>query len=614
MRRLGQEVENVMLKAQALDAQDVDIDADVDRGFSARGGGRSGVRLPGELNEVQEAVSAFGRLPGKVKALSGALVAAAAALGAAGGLAGAATALATRFGDLELRQDLQKLKQRFRKLGKTFVNAFEPIIRDTIIPAGIALAQSLRSSIPQLKEFTRTNLPSLIRAIRGLVKGTVLTIKSLGTFNRTLAVLTSAFQALSDSVDLFDEEGQFDFEFKGVEKEIVDIMQSFGFGGEEVAGFDIPQGQVSSILEKLNAGEISISGAGGDARTGGEAKAREGAGNFPLTEDLRKIKRQIAVAREKFKRLESFTRKDLQEALVNLRKKGVDALLMMGEKTGEAQARTKDWIAALQEAQRRSEALNKTFSLPDVDTDFGDVGGPVEPPNPPEIVPPSEVSSDPAEDPSEAVEAPTATLAQKARKAQKAMQKIRLKISQNIATMSTFGQVGTRALTRLGSRFGSVIADIVTFRDSISSVGDAFKSLGRAAVQVLRQVISKLASAAAIAAILGPILGVSDAGFDAIFKATLSGNAVPMASGGIVTGPTLAVVGEGQESEAVMPLSKLEAMIQPAQPSAQPAMAGGGSMGITVQVEGESRIENGHIKRAYDTAAQVEQRVGRKGR
>jgi hypothetical protein len=277
-------------------------------------------------------------------------------------------------------------------------------------------------------------------------------------------------------------------------------------------------------------------------------------------------------------------------------------------------ANMREWVQALGRAEVKLENFKESMSDLDLPDAGFDAGGPVEPPNPPEIVPPSEVSSDPAEDPSEAVEAPTATLAQKARKAQKAMQKIRLKISQNIATMSTFGQVGTRALTRLGSRFGSVIADIVTFRDSISSVGDAFKSLGRAAVQVLRQVIAKLASAAAIAAILGPILGVSNAGFKSIFKATVSGNAVPMASGGIVTGPTLAMVGEGSESEAVMPLSKLEAMIQPAQPSAQPAMAGGGSMGITVQVEGESRIENGHIKRAYDTAAQVEQRVGRKGR
>jgi hypothetical protein len=124
-----------------------------------------------------------------------------------------------------------------------------------------------------------------------------------------------------------------------------------------------------------------------------------------------------------------------------------------------------------------------------------------------------------------------------------------------------------------------VVAGIVTLQSGISSVGDAFRSLGNAAVQVLQQVISKLASAAALAAVLGPILGVSSAGFGSIFKASLGGQAIPLASGGIVTGPTLAMVGEGGESEAVMPLSKLESMMAPT------AAASGG-----VQQTGAARL------------------------
>ena len=34
-----------------------------------------------------------------------------------------------------------------------------------------------------------------------------------------------------------------------------------------------------------------------------------------------------------------------------------------------------------------------------------------------------------------------------------------------------------------------------------------------------------------------------------------------LAKGGVVTGPTLAMIGEGRESEAVLPLSKLDAML-----------------------------------------------------
>lgn len=45
-------------------------------------------------------------------------------------------------------------------------------------------------------------------------------------------------------------------------------------------------------------------------------------------------------------------------------------------------------------------------------------------------------------------------------------------------------------------------------------------------------------------------------------KSASEGSIPAMAEGGIVTGPTLALIGEGRESEAVIPLSKLNTMIQ----------------------------------------------------
>jgi hypothetical protein len=48
-----------------------------------------------------------------------------------------------------------------------------------------------------------------------------------------------------------------------------------------------------------------------------------------------------------------------------------------------------------------------------------------------------------------------------------------------------------------------------------------------------------------------------------------------LAEGGIVTGPTIAMIGEGREPEAVIPLSKLGSM-----------GFGGGGGGITVNVNG----------------------------
>jgi hypothetical protein len=325
----------------ALDSRTVDVDVETDWEEAPGSSGRQDrIRLPGELDEVQEAARAFGRLPPQVKALSGAVVAATGALAASGGLAGAATALATRLGDIELRRDINKLKQRFRKVGADFVEAFEPIIRDTVIPAAVALSEKLRAVIPELRSFTEDNLPQLAGAVTGLVEAILNTVKAFGVVSRGLGILASALQGIGKIpgiVELIEEEDP----FAGVRKEFVDILQGFGFGGQQVGGFQVPQTQIASIVERIRSGETSI---------GGE-------GSIPATEDLRKIERQIRVARKKFQRLESFTRKDLRKALVRLRKKGVESLLSLEDKTGENQKRTEEWIESLKKAQSQLQSI-----------------------------------------------------------------------------------------------------------------------------------------------------------------------------------------------------------------------------------------------------------------
>jgi hypothetical protein len=86
------------------------------------------------------------------------------------------------------------------------------------------------------------------------------------------------------------------------------------------------------------------------------------------------------------------------------------------------------------------------------------------------------------------------------------------------------------------------------------SIGEALKNVF---VGIAEQIAFAAVKAAAFTAILNLIpgmQGVSEAlgGFKGMFKRFLG-----LANGGIVTGPTLAMVGEGNESEAVMPLSKL---------------------------------------------------------
>ena len=54
-----------------------------------------------------------------------------------------------------------------------------------------------------------------------------------------------------------------------------------------------------------------------------------------------------------------------------------------------------------------------------------------------------------------------------------------------------------------------------------------------------------------------------------------------MASGGVTTGATLAMIGEGKEREAVLPLSRLNAMLH---------NASGGGMTLTHRISGSDLL------------------------
>ena len=113
--------------------------------------------------------------------------------------------------------------------------------------------------------------------------------------------------------------------------------------------------------------------------------------------------------------------------------------------------------------------------------------------------------------------------------------------------------------------FANSIANNVT--GAIMGMWDALQSgesvldalgnmLGRLAEQLVAAAI-QAAVFAGIMSILNPVsAGTGGLGFLGYFA-----KAFGMAEGGIVTGPTHALIGEGNESEAVMPLSKLTGML-----------------------------------------------------
>jgi len=115
-----------------------------------------------------------------------------------------------------------------------------------------------------------------------------------------------------------------------------------------------------------------------------------------------------------------------------------------------------------------------------------------------------------------------------------------------------------------------------SFEAGLTSGEDFFKTLKKAFTDLAKKIIATAMAALVLATILSAVFGSAGeagikafgAGFDGGFKELFMGIAGSMggipglAEGGIVTGPTLAMIGEGGESEAVIPLSKLSAMMQ----------------------------------------------------
>jgi hypothetical protein len=242
------DVRDALIEAQAaveaLDGRTIDLDLDVDRdaienalsGAVAVGGGsavggaadaaaeatseaadaasdaatswdqvtgqnQSYARILSRLNDEAFAVSGLlQKLPAAVSATALGLGTLAVSLGttvaAVGGLAAAATGLATQFGDVDIQSDLLKLKGALQGVARRFVDAFEPIIRNQVIPGALALAAEFESVIPRLQSLTKTWLPSLIETV-------VFLVDELVSFIEGAATIANAFNKLKEAVEGF---------------------------------------------------------------------------------------------------------------------------------------------------------------------------------------------------------------------------------------------------------------------------------------------------------------------------------------------------------------------------------------------------------------------------
>ena len=110
---------------------------------------------------------------------------------------------------------------------------------------------------------------------------------------------------------------------------------------------------------------------------------------------------------------------------------------------------------------------------------------------------------------------------------------------------------------------------VIGLGEAFKSVIQGTKSVGQAVVDMLSNIASKILDMAMnqlITNLLGGLFGgnSNSSGGSSIVSAgisALTGGIIPFANGGIVNQPTLALIGEGADSEAVLPIPKLQELM-----------------------------------------------------
>jgi hypothetical protein len=182
-----------------------------------------------------------------------------------------------------------------------------------------------------------------------------------------------------------------------------------------------------------------------------------------------------------------------------------------------------------------------------------------------------------------------AAMLQKVRQTEKAMRRVKSEMQRTRVVGRAMSSGVSSGLNRMSGRMGGFVGNLLTGQQ-------AALNFERTMVQSLNRIIAKLVEAIAKKAILAGINAATGGSFGTIGGAV--GGLFGFARGGIVTGPTPALIGEGTESEAVMPLSKLESFVS----------AGGATK---VVIEGESRVEGQDIVTTYNTTQSNNRRKGK---
>lgn len=116
------------------------------------------------------------------------------------------------------------------------------------------------------------------------------------------------------------------------------------------------------------------------------------------------------------------------------------------------------------------------------------------------------------------------------------------------AAFDSIGEHGKLAVESLGDAFGTIPNSILQGENALVNFGNNIK----ATFAQVAQLLLKTAAIAATLSLITNAFGGNPISFLGAFKGLLG-----LADGGITTRPTLAMIGEADEREAIIPLSKL---------------------------------------------------------
>ncbi|MCS3937305.1 hypothetical protein GGP80_003315 [Salinibacter ruber] len=174
------------------------------------------------------------------------------------------------------------------------------------------------------------------------------------------------------------------------------------------------------------------------------------------------------------------------------------------------------------------------------------------------------------------------------------------RLRKRLQQTSVLGRQATGILRRGFLRVGNAVGEGVT--RALFQAESAVAALRGTFQNVVQSILSQLTSLVTKLLVIKPLISALGIGATGGLAAPgvvgqVGAGIFPFAEGGVVTGPTLGLIGEAGEDEAVMPLSRLNGMVEKAAAMGAnvSAAVSGRSIGVQQAGSATTRIEGGSL-------------------